>query len=87
MIFLNYIKFRHGKLQRGERCLWRGYHAVYLGSYVENGHTVYMLRVDKMYGISGLPVLEEYIAQCTDKKEITCIKQQEPAIEGQLQLC
>ena len=87
MIFLNYIPFKHGKLKRGEKCLWRGYDAVYLGSYVENKHTVYLLRVDRMYNMSGIPVLEEYVAQCTVKKEITCIKQQEPAIEGQLQLC
>ncbi len=87
MIFLNYIEFKHGKLRRGERCLWRGYDATYMGSYVENHHTVYMLRVDRIYSVSGLPVLEEYMAQCFDKNEITCIKQQEPAIEGQMALC
>lgn len=87
MIFLNYVPFRHGKLKRGERCLWRGYDATFMGSYVENGHTVYMLRVDKVYSVSRLPVLEEYLAQCFDKKEITCIKQQEQVIEGQMALC
>lgn len=87
MIFINYIKFKHGKLKRGERCLWRGHDATYLGSYVEGNHTVYMLRVNRVYSVSNLPVIEEYMAQCFDVTEITCIKQQEPAIEGQMQLC
>lgn len=88
MIFLNYIKFKHGKLVRGEKCLCRGILATYLGTYVENQHTVHMMRMDSIVSReSGVPVICDYIEQCTDKSDIVCIKQQEPAIEGQMQLC
>jgi len=82
MIFLNYIKFKHGNLKRGERCLFRGMPAVYMGTYVEDKHTVYMLRVDSIESTEGIMQITECIVQCMDRKEITCIKQQEPVIEG-----
>lgn len=87
MIFLNYIKFKHGKLKRGEKCLFRGVLATYLGTYVEKNHTVDLMRMDTVMTDGSVPVLLEYVEQCTDRSQITCIAQQEPAIEGQLQLC
>jgi len=87
MIFVNSIKFKHGKLKRGEQCLFRGARATYLGSYIENGHTVDMMRLNAIEDESGLVVIVEYIEQCTDRSDIVCISQQEPAIENQMQLC
>ena len=87
MIFVNYIKFKHGKLKRGERCLWRGRNATYMGTYVERGHVIDMMRVSVSYEQKGLINIDEFIEQCTDRSEITCIAQQEPAIEGQMVLC
>lgn len=86
MIFINYIKFPQGKLKRGERCLFRGFPATYMGSYVENGYTEYMIRVDAVI-VNDLPLMEEYIVQTRDKKQITYIHQQEKPVEGQMQLC
>lgn len=87
MIFVNYIKFKHGKLKRGERCLFRGVSATYLGSYVEKNHTVDLMRMDTVLAENNVPVILEYVEQCTDRSQITCIAQQEPAIEGQMALC
>lgn len=87
MIFLNYIRFKNGKLRRGERCLYKGSSATYMGSYVERGHTVDMFRCYVSYDCRGLLMTEEFIDQCTDRSLITCIAQQEPVIEGQMKLC
>lgn len=87
MIFLNYIKFKHGKLKRGERCLYKGSMATYLGTYVEKSNTVDMIRCSVTYKQNGLIMIDQFIEQCTDRSLITCIHQQEPIIEGQLQLC
>lgn len=87
MIFANSIKFKHGNLKRGEQCLFRGIRATYLGSYTENDHTVDMMRLNAIKNESGLVVIMEYIEQCTDRRDIVCISQQEPAIENQMQLC
>lgn len=87
MIFVSYIKFKHGKLKRGERCLFRGVPATYLGTYVEKNHAVDLMRMDTVMTDDDVPVILEYVEQCTDRSQITCIAQQEPAIEGQLMLC
>ena len=87
MIFLNYIKLKYGKLKRGEKCLFRGIPATYLGTYVEKNHTVDLMRMDTVINDNDLPIILEYVEQCTDRKQITCIKQQEPEIEGQMALC
>lgn len=86
MVFINYIKFKHGKLKRGERCLYRGVMATYLGSYVEKQHVVDLMRMDTVVK-DDIPLVLEYVEQCTDRSQIVCIHQQEPVIEGQLVLC
>lgn len=87
MIFLNYIKFKHGKLKRGERCLYRGKSATYLGTYVERGHVVDMMLTSCSYEMHGLINIDQFIEQCTDRSAIVCIAQQELPIEGQMVLC
>ena len=88
MIFINYIKFKNGKLSRGERCLYKGHLATYLGSYVEKSHTVDMIRIEAVTSeISGIVVIEQFIEQCTNRGDIVCLAQQEKPIEGQMQLC
>ena len=88
MIFINYIKFQHGKLKRGERCLYKGHPATYLGSYVEKSHTIDMMRIEQVTSeITGLVVINQFIEQCDDRSNITCIAQQRPVPENQMQLC
>ena len=87
MVFVNYIKYKHGKLKRGDRCLYMGQPAVYMGSYVEHHHTVDMLRVQETTVEGAIINIREFILQSEDRERITCIQQMEPAIEGQLMLC
>lgn len=87
MVFINYIKFANGKLKRGERCLYMGRPAVYMGSYVEHHHVIDMLRVTETTVNGAIIEIQEFILQSEDRERITCIHQQAPAIEGQLQLC
>lgn len=87
MIFLNYIKFKHGKLKRGEQCLYKGRQATYLGSYVERNHVIDMLLTSCSYEQHGIINIDQFIEQCTDRSQITCSVQQEQPIEGQMILC
>lgn len=87
MIFLHYIKFKHGKLKRGERCLFRGRPATYLGTYVDKDGTVDMIRIEELMSENGVPLMLQYIEQSRDRDDIVCVAQEEPAIEGQMRLC
>ena len=86
MIFKNSIRFKHGTLRRGDKCLYRQWPGVYMGSYIENEHTVHMIKVYAYYGINGNMQIEEYIAQTTNKNDIVCHQQEMEAAENQLRL-
>jgi len=88
MIFKNQIRFKHGSLKRGERCLYKNHEGVYLGSFKEcdSGKFVHMIKLG-VCALADAPIYEDVIIECTDLNDITCIKQQAPAIDGQMQLC
>lgn len=77
MKFKNSIRYKHGTLTRGDKCIVDIYEAVYLGSYDDGDGWVHLMLVKPLD-------CEQVLICITDANRIVCHQQQEKPILGQL---
>ena len=82
MLFKDSIRFKHGTMVRGDKCLWNSQEAEYLGSFKasKSGVWQHLLNVHASWCNEDVVMVEE------DLSAIITVNRKAPEVEGQMRL-
>ena len=82
MLFKETIRFKHGNLVRGDKCLWKSLEAEYLGSFKSEGKGKWR----HLFNVRVSWCDDEVVMVEDNLDAITTSKRKEPELEGQMML-
>ena len=79
MRFRESVRFQHGTMRRGDRCLVNSIECVYLGSYADD-EWIHLFLCENWDG-------SNHVMQIHDLNKVTHSSKKAPEMEGQMALC